>query len=283
MSYLPLFVAIVLVVLVVAVFAYKKRIDALHRRDNLTALNAASSHIKDFATVMALLIGALWALYTWYAQWRDHLASVAPGLQERVFAKQIYPVGTSRNDGLFIGGCVAIKNAGNKLEYLPLADAPLFVAQVKSESIPVGIDSLPTQASDGSGCKNGRLELDTPKRFVFSRPVIDGRQNIFLGDQIRPGVTEVFHFMVKVTKPGVYAVLFSAKQPEEKEHWDTENGPTEWGACEDKRKEVKQQFRWESPTYFVEVQESAKSGNLGIGVLPSGTTGRVEEEICGSR
>lgn len=210
---------------------------------NLEKLTDKASYLQSCITVVALIIGAGWVVYTWKIQWEDHLQSTKAAIQIEISASQARP---PKEQGLFIAGDITIKNAGTRTEILHFNEGPLFVAKVNS--IPIFDATRPVTES----CNDDRVVLGTSKRFWLSRPQVpaqpDPRPYIELGDEIRPGVTDVFHFLIRVAEPGTYALMLSLDVPSK----ESQGPEVEFdNPCD--RKKPKYQNRWESPAAFVAV------------------------------
>lgn len=222
-----------------------------------TKLKDIASYIQSCVTVLVLFLGAGWAVYTWKTQWDDHKESEKAALQVNISAHQEYPPGTTPKNTFFIGGDIVIKNAGASRTKIGLADGPLFVARVhSSKSIPAGTLRDPKNPQDvEAACTEGKIQFDPSQRFWLSRPLVNDpqRPDIELQDEIRPGEEDVFHFVVKVTGPGTYAIIFSSALTDQEEK-DALPYPPANSLCPDARKSPHP--RWESAAYFVEVTQS---------------------------
>lgn len=207
-------------------------------------------------------------MYTWLTQSYEQM----PGVQINIKAQQEHP---PEGRGLFfIGGDITIKNAGTKRTRLRLADGPLFVALVEEpDKAPTGTTAQDPKNFTAKECSDGKLSLEhNPHRFWLSRPKADGRADIELQDEIRPGEEDVFHFLVRVQKAGTYAVMFSSELPtgEETYAWPYEE---DQGSCAQKQpsnrwtkfwttlffipnRDNGPHPRWESAASFVNVEDS---------------------------
>lgn len=216
-----------------------------------TDLKDMSSYVQSCITVVVLILGAGWAVYTWKTQWDDHKESEQrtqegekAAIEIEISAKQITPPNTKPNNGWFIGGDITIKNAGTRTEWLKFDKGPLFVARIKS------IPNFNKEPKGTNPCEERKLILDTPKAFWLSRPQISDRPDIEVGDEIRPGATDVYHFLINVAQPGTYAVILSLDVPSKESQ-----GPALefYNPCD--HRTLKYQNRWESSAFFVEVNK----------------------------
>jgi hypothetical protein len=149
------------------------------------------------------------------------------------------PDGGNAHDGDLIRGDITVKNVGNKRTLLRLIDGPLYVAKVKS--IPTGAKPDTVVSNHGNQVPDdGKICFEDAKKFWLARPKVDEkkRPDFENFDQVRPGATDVFPFIVRVSEPGTYGILFSPGAPVES--WDIPQ--LEYGA------------RWEPPTVYVDVK-----------------------------
>lgn len=151
-----------------------------------------SSGVKNWATVVALMIAGVWAMWTFNLQRNDAKAKEIPALDVHISASQ------EGDTGHFIRGRVDIKNVGTQYTTISLDDGPLVVARIKSWG---------KKDTDGTS----HLEFDQEKTFNLARPPAHYREDTLQLAGIRPGATEHLDFLVEVQNAGQYSVMFSAK------------------------------------------------------------------------
>lgn len=195
------------------------------------------SYIQSCATVGALLIAAVWAIFNWWDQSKVRVEHEASAIEAHVEAWG------DKDHERTIRGIVTIKNVGNKRETILLDQGPLFVAKVRS--VPTGV---PVKAGEQD---SGKIMFEASQKFWFSQPAVDdpGRYDVPRSNVIQPGGTDKYEFLVQVRDPGTYAVMFSARPSDEeqarvqKEHPETkgkDGQPYRW--------------RWEPSPVFVDVK-----------------------------
>jgi hypothetical protein len=229
-------------------------------RSDWEGLMNRASYLQSCITLMALILGGGWGLYTWAIQWEEHKKNASEAelisLQINVSAHQEFPPKTNQRKEFFIAGKVIFKNTGTRRTTIRLADGPLFVSQIYSSKIGSGTLKHPNELTDQSereaACDEARTRPERPLKVFLSRPSVDGRPDIEVQAEIRPGEEDEFHFILRVQHRGTYAVIFSSEISEDEEK-RAQPIPENLGPCIDKnRKPMKP--RWESAAAFVEVK-----------------------------
>jgi hypothetical protein len=164
--------------------------------------------LQNAFTVLGIVIGGLWAGYTFFVEWKDRTESGGISLQARIAAKQIQPL-PDGNQHLLIAGTVTATNAGNRRACLDLSGGPIIIAQ--ANSMPHGVDLKDGMTSKGDLPKDGGVDFGPSKRIWLSRPGVEDphRPQYLIVDELRPGSSDSFSFVVAVDTPGWYALMFS--------------------------------------------------------------------------
>ncbi len=164
--------------------------------DNITALKDASSYLQSGVTVLILIGGAGWGLYTWFLQNESHRASLAPAIEVRIFAEQVTLQNQqeflSEDKGLvdkgntrLIKGFVTIKNVGTQKTGVQLCecvrpgakgDPVVFVSKcVKPKN-----DQSVRLCEEDQHKDNGQAK-EAKERIVAKGPIVVSR--VYLKDE----------------------------------------------------------------------------------------------------